>query len=502
MRSRKSFLMSVLLAALACGCSEQRVREAAARPTGGSDGAPIPVATEGTTKSSKRTETTKSETSAPRPTAPMATEPKSSADRFGDVWGHLPAKKSEAPVAEGGPADTGAAPPAGAKAAKADAAVADAVVAMAKPAPTPPAKRNTPQSGILTAGSFDDNVDPQVFRTFAGKMAQHRGVADLPSKLRGERLLLIVRDSAGKPVADARILLRAGNVSGPELPTRTDGRAIFVLSWDQLPEGQPLIATITPPGGGSPIVETITPGAGRWEVTLPGTQARLPKNLDLAIVLDTTGSMGDELNYLKAEIRGISETIQQKFPEVKQRFALVLYRDQGDEYVTRSFDFTDSLDTFHKQLAVQSANGGGDYPEAVHRGLEDALQLRWREAETARVLFLVGDAPPHPQHVGKAMAAADALRRRGVALYPVACSGYDDATEFVMRSCALLTGSQFLFLTDDSGVGNAHGEPRIPYYQVERLDRLMIRTIAGELAGRRLEPEPSDVIRTVGRKVN
>jgi hypothetical protein len=372
---------------------------------------------------------------------------------------------------------------------------------MAKPAPAP-TKKNSPQSGLLTAGSFDDNVNPQVFHSLTLKMAQLRELGELPAKLRGQRVQILVRDAADKPVADARVSLRAGAAVGPELTTRTDGRAIFVLSWDQLPTDQPLIATVIPPGGGSPVVSTITAGANRWDITLPGAQARLPKNLDLAIVLDTTGSMGDELEYLKTEIRGIVESVQRKFPEVKQRFALVLYRDEGDEYVTRRFDFTESLDEFQKRLAAQSANGGGDNPEAVHRGLEDALQLRWRETDTARVLLLIGDAPPHAQHMGRTMVAADALRKRGVAMYPVACSGYDDPTEFIMRSCALLTGSQFLFLTDDSGVGNAHAEPRIPYYQVERLERLLVRMIASELAGRRLEPEPSDIVRTVGRKVN
>ncbi len=89
-----------------------------------------------------------------------------------------------------------------------------------------------------------------------------------------------------------------------------------------------------------------------------------------------------------------------------------------------------------------------------------------------------------------------------MAIYPVACSGYDDACEVVMRSCAMLTGGQFLFLTDDSGVGEAHGEPHIPFYQVQRLEQLMIRMIAGELSGRRIEPQASEIIRTVGKKVN
>lgn len=73
------------------------------------------------------------------------------------------------------------------------------------------------------------------------------------------------------------------------------------------------------------------------------------------------------------------------------------------------------------------------------------------------------------------------------------CSGYNDICEFVMR---------LRRAHDDSGVGNAHGDPRIPYDQVERLERLMVRTRAGELSGRRLEREPGDVIRSVGRRVN
>jgi hypothetical protein len=181
---------------------------------------------------------------------------------------------------------------------------------------------------------------------------------------------------------------------------------------------------------------------------------------------------------------------------------LVLYRDDGDDYVTRPFDFTASLDTFHKNLAKQRAAGGGDYPEAMHRGLEEATQLRWRDQDSARVLFLIGDAPPHAQHIGRTLNAANLLRKKGVAIYPVACSGYDDACEAVMRTCAMLTGSQFLFLTDDSGVGSAHGEPHIPFYEVEHLNKLMVRTIAGELSGRRIEAERSEIIRTVGKRVN
>jgi hypothetical protein len=90
------------------------------------------------------------------------------------------------------------------------------------------------------------------------------------------------------------------------------------------------------------------------------------------------------------------------------------------------------------------------------------------------------------------------LRKKGVAIYPLACSGYDDAAEFVLRTCAVMTGGQFLFLTDDSGVGDSHAEPHIPYYNVQKLDRLMVRMIACELAGKRIEPEQGEILRAVG----
>ena len=66
--------------------------------------------------------------------------------------------------------------------------------------------------------------------------------------------------------------------------------------------------------------------------------------------------------------------------------------------------------------------------------------------------------------------------------------------------CALLTGSKFLFLSYDSGVGNSHAEPSIPCYQVERLNNLMVRMFSSELTGQHIQALPGDIIRTVGKK--
>jgi hypothetical protein len=498
MRATALFLVLGLLAATLSGCEAQKVREASSRSVAANTGAASneTVTLPDTDGSATERKTESGPTSSPRPEPTPSAGGPTTSGKSADK--HAKSGKKTA----GGKEAVMSVPEDATSPAKPAPGVAEAVVGREASVAKAAVKQDRLQAGLLTAGSFDDNINPHVFNSFVKKMSQNQGLGDLTTKLNGQRVLVIVKDGAGKPVGNARVKLSAGAAASSEIVTRSDGRAVFILSLDQLPADQALLANVTGPNGGNPVTDTIAVGSNRWEITLPGVQAQLPKNLDLAIVLDTTGSMQDEIDHLKAEIRSISAAIARKFPEVNQRFALILYRDEGDEYVVRPFDFTTSLDTFHKNIAAQSAAGGGDYPEAMHKGLQEATQLRWQDKDTARVAFLIADAPPHAQHMNATLAAVNALRKRGVAVYPVACSGYDDACEFVMRSSAMLTGSQFLFLTDDSGVGNAHGEPRIPYYQVERLEKLMIRMIDSELAGQQVRANPAEIIRTVGKKVN
>jgi hypothetical protein len=357
--------------------------------------------------------------------------------------------------------------------------------------------------GVLTAGSFNDNLNPEYFRRFTRAVDQNPQVPGLATRMRGECLVVAVSGRDGAPVANARVKATApASGKSIELTTRTDGRVVFLSSFDNLPATGALNLTVTPPDGGSPVEQTAPVNGGRWDVALPSAKPALPKNLDFVLVLDTTGSMGKELDYLKAEFKAIATAVHDKFPSVNTRFGLVLYRDDGDEYVTRPFPFTQSAEEFRKNLAAQRATGGGDEPEALHRGLEEAMQLSWRSDDTARVLFLVTDAPPHAQYVDRTMDALNALRKLGVAVYGIKTGNPSDAAELVLRSCSLLTGSQYVFLTYDSGVGNAHGEPHLPFYHVQKLDKMMVRMIEAELRGKRVDPEKEDIVRTVGQSIN
>ncbi|MEZ4450281.1 MAG: VWA domain-containing protein [Nannocystaceae bacterium] len=389
---------------------------------------------------------------------------------------------SHAPgYAEGGMAADGApsaSAPIAAEAEVAAEADADGAIAAKKSAPIAASR--------LTAGTFDDALNPGLLRDFAARYAAAPDFAALVQAMTEVPTIVTVVDEGGRPVHGARV---------QGLPTGTDGRVVlFHRNLGPVRDG----ASITVEHAGRRVAAVVVPGDDKAVVQLQGASAP-PRALDLALVIDATGSMGDELRYLTAELGGIVDEMAAAFPGIDQRWALVVYRDEGDHYVSRRFDFETRLRSFQRSLAQQQADGGGDYPEAMDRGLQDAASLSWRGDEAAKVLFLIADAPPHSDAIARTMGAVDELQAEGVGIYPVAASGVAEEAELVMRAAALQTGGQYLFLTDDSGIGDAHAEPHIPCYAVETLRDAMARMIVSELRGQRVEADPRRQIRSVGR---
>lgn len=221
--------------------------------------------------------------------------------------------------------------------------------------------------------------------------------------------------------------------------------------------------------------------------------------LDVAIVLDTTSSMTDEIAYLQVEFDAIAKTVKDRFPQTTPRFGLVVYRDEGDEYVTRATPFTADVAAFRAALAAQSSGGGGDIPEAVPEGITAGVNLDWRTtSDVARLMFWVADAPQHPGTETAVNSAVRGAVGKGIHVYPVAASGTNPSAELTMRATAQVTGGRYIFLTDDSGVGDSHAEPHIPCYAVTPLQGAIVRMVESEMRGVRVEPAASEVIRLVG----
>ncbi len=206
----------------------------------------------------------------------------------------------------------------------------------------------------------------------------------------------------------------------------------------------------------------------------------IPLNVDVAFIVDATGSMCDEINYLRAELYSIMNTVKQSLKDKNLNLATVFYRDKTDAYVTKKSEFSDNINNSIDFIKNNGADGGGDFPEAVDQGLAAAIDsLEWSKDALCRVAFLILDAPPHEDSdVQKGLNRLIAkAASNGIRLVPVTCSGIDKSTEYLMRSFALLTNGTYVFLTDDSGIGDSHIKPSTDSYDVELLNDLLLRLL-------------------------
>ncbi len=121
------------------------------------------------------------------------------------------------------------------------------------------------------------------------------------------------------------------------------------------------------------------------------------ERVEVVFVLDTTGSMADLIDGAKRKIWSIASTIVDTNPDADIAMGLVAYRDRGDDYVTQVTALSDDVQGLYGKLIKLAADGGGDSPESVNEALNKAISgMKWSEGSNAkRIVFLVGDAPPH-----------------------------------------------------------------------------------------------------------
>ncbi len=133
--------------------------------------------------------------------------------------------------------------------------------------------------------------------------------------------------------------------------------------------------------------------------------------IDLAIVIDTTGSMQSVIDDVKTEVRSFIASLQEMVPA--SRVAVVAYRDKGEEYITRWVDFSFHTSKVQNFVSGLRADGGGDYEEAVKQGIEAAInELKWRKT-AKRFIILIGGTPPHKADVPALMNLVREFRDHG-----------------------------------------------------------------------------------------
>jgi Mg-chelatase subunit ChlD len=181
--------------------------------------------------------------------------------------------------------------------------------------------------------------------------------------------------------------------------------------------------------------------------------------IEAVFVLDTTGSMGGLIQAAKDKIWSIASTMAAAEPAPVIRMGLVAYRDRGDDYVTRVVDLSPDLDAIHAELFQLQANGGGDGPESVNQALHDALHgISWsQEPRTYRVIFLVGDAPPHMDYQDdvkypETLALAE---KRGIRVNAIQCGQSSETTRRWQEIAQLGNGAYFQVDQDGGAVAAA-----------------------------------------------
>jgi hypothetical protein len=332
--------------------------------------------------------------------------------------------------------------------------------------------------GRLTATTVPDADRFAAYLEFLGRHVDERTASDLTMD---RRLRVRVVDPAGTPINDALVALRSTRGR-----THADGIWDYFPSVDGADDGHNLTVTVSA-GGAQAVVDVRSPARGTEEitVTLPVTAAR-PLALDLAFALDVTGSMADEMTYLQTELLDVIRRIRAEVPGVSIRLGAVAYRDRGDSVPLARRPFDEDVGAFMQWLDTLRADGGGDYPEDVELALGDALTgLQWRTGNAARIIVLLGDAPPqrYPDATYRIRDAMRDARTGGIRILPVAASGADRSVEYLWRALGAYTSTPYVTLTDHSGIGNDHLEADTDEIHVERFNDCLVRLVVEDLRG-------------------
>ena len=338
----------------------------------------------------------------------------------------------------------------------------------------PAAAANSMQAGKLTAGEVNDFAKWHLWNNILTQ-SHAQWVNDWRLNV-SRRIRVQVTNKQQFPLADVPVVLL--DAEGNELfAARTDntGHAelwanAFSLT-EKLPDSYQLSIN------GQIVTCPIINNEASCVLDAP---CDTPDNVDVFFIMDATGSMGDELRYMNAELQDVIRRSQSAVEGTVIRTGALVYRDHHDDYLNRLSMLTEDMSFTQAFLNEQRASGGGDYEEAVPEALMAAVNVAdWSSHARARIAFLILDAPCHQDSTTIALlhTQVKAAAKQGIRVVPVVCSGLRESGELLMRELALLTNGTSFFLTDDSGIGETHLKPTTDSLKVEHLNDMLVRTI-------------------------
>jgi von Willebrand factor type A domain len=335
----------------------------------------------------------------------------------------------------------------------------------------------------LKAGSVDDNIAFADYLDYRNRI-ESQGVRVREMEVK-DRSIIRIRKANGLAASQHALTIRSGNQVVTRLLTTADGTVRFH------PSAYKANGPFTVEVDGT--TEQFSTG-NNVDIVIPDSSAAQENvPVEVLFLLDTTGSMGDEIDQLKTTIDSVVQRLNDLPGTGEVRLGMTLYRDQNDEFVTANYDFTNNVESFRKALAQVTADGGGDEPEALDEAFADALaKPNWSAPGKAiQLVFLVADAPPHVDRQVQTTYTTSMIEAasRGIKVFPIASSSTGDQGEYVFRQIAQFTGARFVFLSygaQGSG-GTATGassDIKQRDYQELSLDELVVRLVGEEAQAR------------------
>jgi len=297
--------------------------------------------------------------------------------------------------------------------------------------------------GGVKSGEWDDNANFREFR----KYLTTQSALPIRAVNLSVRRFLVVRDVKGRGVPNCQVTVNDAAGHFARLTTTSSGRALLFPRAEGL-TGQRLRAAAHCDAGQTTTDFSVTDEDGAVTLDLAGDRhAPEAPTVDVVFILDTTGSMSEEIVAMTKTIESVAVMLAQD--GVRLRIGLVEYRDRTDPYVARLHQMTTDIPGFIARVGTIRAGGGGDRPEDVHEGLRVALdEIRYDERSVARLAFLIGDAPPQLDY-SSSESYTRSMRRanhRGIQIFTVAASGMGDLGQAIWRQIAQYSAGTNMFV--------------------------------------------------------
>lgn len=338
------------------------------------------------------------------------------------------------------------------------------------------------QAGSLTAGEVNDFRKWDMWADIAkDELSQHVGTWGIePTK----RYTVQLTSLDNKPVSDAvvNLISQTGETIWSARSDNTGKAELWADAFKAVKDDESGLSVEIVYKGKRQIKNNITDFKNGINFIKVNEYCSHSQNVDIVFAMDATGSMGDEIEYLKTELLDIIERLQKAQDDKNLRIGSIFYRDFDypfNELIT-THDLTNDFASVNEFINSQKSIGVNSTPEAVEVALSSAVnEFTWSEDAVARIMFLILDAPPHedPQTLERFRELTARASAMGIRIIPLTASGIDKSSEYLMRSLALLTNGTYLFLTDDSGIGGSHIKPTTDSYDVEMMNEMIVRII-------------------------